>query len=172
MIREVILKTAGMFDNYDHKLTDYELWKSIAEYMDGEKALVVDHYTRDGTYTFLGLQDPNKDKEYAYMREQDSMMGCYIDDRERFEKDWENEEYESDGLFILSAENVITSEAREAHIPHDLPGQQEGDKWNPVSFMLGTSSNKLPGQQDEIKGCSGECDFCPDADGCEQCGSV
>lgn len=29
-----------------------------------------------------------------------------------------------------------------------------------------------PGQQEEIKGCSGECDFCPDADGCEQCGSV
>jgi len=77
------------------------------------------------------------------------MMGCYIDDRQRLEKDWENEEYESDGLFILSAENVITSEPRETHISHDLPGQQEGDKWNPVSYMLGTSSNKLPRQQEE-----------------------
>ena len=25
---------------------------------------------------------------------------------------------------------------------------------------------------EETKGCSGECDFCPDTDGCEQCGSV
>lgn len=29
-----------------------------------------------------------------------------------------------------------------------------------------------PGRQEEIKGCSGECDFCPDADDCEQCGSI
>jgi hypothetical protein len=27
-------------------------------------------------------------------------------------------------------------------------------------------------KQEGIMGCSGECDFCPDADGCEQCGSV
>ncbi len=27
-------------------------------------------------------------------------------------------------------------------------------------------------QEEEIKGCSGECDLCQDADGCEQCGSV
>lgn len=114
MIREVILKTAGMFDNYDPKETDYELWKSIAEFMDGEAALVVDHYADNGTFTFLCLKDAEKDKEYAYMREQDSMMGCYIDDRERFDKDWDSEEYEPDGLFILSADNVI------------LPDQQEG----------------------------------------------
>lgn len=149
MLREVILKTAGMFDDHDPKETDYELWKSIAEYIDGEAALVVDHYVDDGTFTFLCLKDADKDKEYAYMREQDSMMGCYIDDRDRFDADWENEEYEPDGLFILSAENVITSELRETHMPHDLPGQQEGDKWNPVSFMVGTSSNKPPGQQEE-----------------------
>ena len=28
------------------------------------------------------------------------------------------------------------------------------------------------GQQEEIKGCSGECDLCPDVDGCGQCGSI
>jgi len=27
-------------------------------------------------------------------------------------------------------------------------------------------------QEEETKGCSGECDLCPEADGCEQCGSV
>lgn len=35
-----------------------------------------------------------------------------------------------------------------------------------------TALGKELNQQEEIKGCSGECDLCPDADGCEQCGSV
>ena len=35
-MKEVILKTAGMFDEYDPQYKDYELWKSISEYMDGE----------------------------------------------------------------------------------------------------------------------------------------
>ena len=43
------------------------------------------------------------------------MMGCYIDDRDRFNEDWDNEEYEPDGLFILSSENVV------------VPGRQEGE---------------------------------------------
>lgn len=94
MIREVILKTAGMFDGYDPNERDYELWKSIAEYMDGEAALVVDHYKKNGTFTFLCLQDEKKDKELAYMREQDSMAGCYIDDRDRFNEDWDNEYFQ------------------------------------------------------------------------------
>lgn len=34
--------------------------------------------------------------------------------------------------------------------------------------VLGKDRN----QQKEVKGCSGECDFCLEADGCEQCGSV
>jgi hypothetical protein len=27
-------------------------------------------------------------------------------------------------------------------------------------------------KQEETNGCSGECDLCPEADGCDQCGSV
>lgn len=30
-MKEVILKTAGMFDEYDPQDKDYELWKSISE---------------------------------------------------------------------------------------------------------------------------------------------
>jgi hypothetical protein len=127
MLREVILKTAGMFDSYDPNGTDHELWKSIAEYMDGEAALVVDHYANYGRFTFLGLQDETKNKELAYMKEQDSMMGCYIDNRDRFNEDWDQEEYEPDGLFILSKENVIIPEPQEVYKPFKLPGQQEGE---------------------------------------------
>ncbi|QRV18493.1 hypothetical protein [Lacrimispora saccharolytica] len=115
-IREVILKTAGMYDGHDPKETDYKLWKSIAEYMDGEAALVVDHYEKKGTYTYIDLKDEEKSKELAYMMEQDSMMGCYIDDRAGFDKAWDNDEYEPGASIVIPAENVI------------LPGQQEGDK--------------------------------------------
>lgn len=107
MLMKVYLKTAGMFDNHDPNETDYELWKSIAEYMDGNAALVVDHLKERGTLTFLCLENEKKDKELAYMKEQDSMMGCYINERERFDKDWDSEEYEPDGLFMLKEENVI-----------------------------------------------------------------
>jgi hypothetical protein len=113
MIREVILKTAGMFDSHDPHENDYGLWKTIAEYMDGETACVVDHYKKDGTFTYLCLKNAEKNKELAYMMEQDGMMGCYIDDRDRFNEDWDNEEYEPDGLFILSKENVVMIERQE-----------------------------------------------------------
>ena len=38
---------------------------------------------------FSGLCDRNKDKELAYMMEQDSMTGVFIGDREGFEVAWE-----------------------------------------------------------------------------------
>lgn len=41
-MKKAILKTAEMFDEHDPKDRDYELWKSIAEYMDGETALVIE----------------------------------------------------------------------------------------------------------------------------------
>ncbi len=42
MIRKAIFKTAGMFDDRNPYARDYDLWKSIAEYMDGEMAIVGD----------------------------------------------------------------------------------------------------------------------------------
>ena len=84
-MKEVILKTAGMFDEYEQQDKDYELWKSISEYMDGEVALVMESAAKDGKYVFLGLTDREKDKELFYMIEQDSMIGRYIGARELFE---------------------------------------------------------------------------------------
>lgn len=39
-------------------------------------------------------------------------------------------------------------------------------------WALDVGCLRKPEQQEEIKGCSGECDLCPDADDCEQCGSI
>lgn len=100
-MKEVILKTAGMFEEYDPQDKDYELWKSISEYMDGETALVMESAAKDGKYVFLDLTDREKDKELFYMIEQDSMIGRYIGARELFEAEWEKGDYEPEGCICL-----------------------------------------------------------------------
>ena len=101
MIKIAKLATAHMFDENNPEDSDYELWKSIAEYMDGENAYVVESIAMEGEYVFLGLCDRSKDKELAYMMEQDSMTGVFIDDREEFEAAWESNEYEHEGCFCI-----------------------------------------------------------------------
>ncbi len=101
MIKIAKLATAHMFDENNPEDSDYELWKGIAEYMDGEDAYVVESTAMEGKYVFLGLCDGNKDKELAYMMEQDGMTGVFIDDREGFEAAWELKEYEHEGCFCM-----------------------------------------------------------------------
>ena len=101
MIKIAKLATAHMFDENNPEDSDYELWKGIAEYMDGEDAYVVESTAMEGKYVFLGLCDGNKDKELAYMMEQDSMTGVFIDDQEGFEAAWESKEYEHEGCFCI-----------------------------------------------------------------------
>lgn len=94
MLKKVILKTAGMLDEHAPDDADFELWRSIAEYMDGEEALVAESAIGNSEYVFLGLIDKEKDKELHYMMEQDSMIGVYIDDRAGFNEIWESGEYD------------------------------------------------------------------------------
>lgn len=101
MIKIARLATAHMFDENNPEDSDYELWKGIAEYMDGEDAYVAEITAMEGGYVFLGLCDRSKDKELAYMMEQDSMTGVFIDDREGFEEAWKSKEYEHDGCFYI-----------------------------------------------------------------------
>lgn len=106
MIREAKLKTANMLTDVSLDERDYELWKKIYAYMDGETAIVMKSTTGDGTYVFLGLKDKEKNKELNYMFEQDSMIGVYIDDRETFDRDWDSGDYEPDGCHYLNPANV------------------------------------------------------------------
>lgn len=101
MIKIARLATAHMFDENNPEDSDFGLWKGIAEYMDGEDAYVVESTAMEGGYVFLGLCDGNKDKELAYMMEQDSMTGAFIDNREGFEAAWESNAYEHEGCFCI-----------------------------------------------------------------------
>lgn len=105
-MEKVILKTAGMYDGCEQQEPDYELWKSISNYMDGETALVKESGAKNGKYVFLGLVDEKKNKELFYMMEQDSMMGTYVDDRTSFEEAWEKGKYEPEGCFYLEKKHI------------------------------------------------------------------
>lgn len=110
MIKEAKLRTAGIIDG-DEELngTDYELWKSIETFMDGEIALVIENSEegkRYGEYVFLGLKDKEKDKELFYMMEQDSLFGAYNNDREAFNSVWESGEYEPCGYIYMGEKRL------------------------------------------------------------------
>lgn len=111
MIREAKLNTLHIFDDVNERDEDFLLWQNIAEYMNGEIALVTESALGNGSYVFLGLKNAEKDKELYYMMEQDSMTGIFIDDREGFEKAWESDKYEYDGCFYLKKENLIFEES-------------------------------------------------------------
>lgn len=118
MLKKAILRTKGMFDDCNPEDADYGLWKSVELYMDGEEALIADAQAIEGEYVFLGLTDALKDKELFYMMEQDGMTGAYIDDRVSFDKDWDSENYERDGVMYLKPEwvEIITDQAEGGHI--------------------------------------------------------
>ena len=100
------LKTEGAFTKGADGGTDFGLWKNIEEYMDGETAIVIESALQNGMYLFLALEDEGKNKQLHYMIEQDSMIGVYIDEMERFNADWDSGQYESDGCIYLDPENV------------------------------------------------------------------
>lgn len=105
-IKQVKLKTRNMFRDMNPDDADYRLWQDIAEYMDGETAIVAEGSAGDGKYVLLELKDKEKNRELHYMFEQDSRFGVYIDDREEFDADWDGGKYEPDGCHYLDPENV------------------------------------------------------------------
>lgn len=104
------LNTLHMFKNEDVRDCDYELWQKITEFMNQEEALVIESVACDGQYVFLGLTDPDKNKELYYMMEQDSTTGIFIDDRAGFDEAWDSGEYEHNGCFYLEPQHLISIE--------------------------------------------------------------
>ncbi|WP_302328046.1 hypothetical protein [Enterocloster lavalensis] len=108
-MKKVKLSTAFMYDDHSPEEPDYQLWKSIAEYMEGELAMVIESHDDKNKYVFMCLCDAIKDKELAYMMEQDSETGRYIGEREKFEDDWAAGEYSPEGHFYITPANVNIS---------------------------------------------------------------
>lgn len=104
---KAILRTSNLINKVKVDEVDYEVWKKIYDFMDGKEAIVTESVSQEGQYVFLALCDENDDKELTYLFEQDSTVGTYIDEPERFDNDWDNDEYCGiDGCFTLDPECV------------------------------------------------------------------
>ena len=57
-------------------------------------------------YPIYGLENDDVFKEYVWLLEQDPIFGAYIDDRESFDKDWENGDYSPDGVLTIPEEYI------------------------------------------------------------------
>lgn len=57
-------------------------------------------------YPIYGLENDDVFKEYVWLLEQDPIFGTYIDDRENFDKDWENGDYSPDGVLTIPEEYI------------------------------------------------------------------
>jgi hypothetical protein len=104
-IQTAMLHTKGLEHQYEGEVTPNEIavYKKIYDAMDGEKAIVV---PSDGEYHFAGLMDEANGKELCYLMEQDPFVGCYIDQREEFDMDYDAGDYSSDGIFCLPTSAV------------------------------------------------------------------
>jgi hypothetical protein len=89
-------------------VTDDEIqgYLKILAAMDGQKAIVAPSFSRLDEYDYMGLLDPAQAKEVAYLMEQDPFMGCYIDQREDFDRDYDSGDYCPDGTWTLKKEYV------------------------------------------------------------------
>lgn len=109
-MKKVTLNGKKMIDKLDTQDDDRALWESIYKRMDGEPAYVLKSNAEEGKYVFCGLVDDEKNKELHYLIEQDGMIGRYIGDRESFDADWENGDYEVDGCIYLDSEDITQTE--------------------------------------------------------------
>ena len=76
----------------------------------------------DSGYTLIGWNNDADEKMmmFYYYAEQDSMMGCYQDDFERFKNEWQNKGYEPDGCIVFDPDNVeILEEIPKIQVPED-----------------------------------------------------
>lgn len=90
------------------ELADADIWavEKLYSIMDGQTAFVMPSFITAGEYILIGLTDWEQDKEVHYLIEQDPETGCYIDQRQEFDHDYDNGEYCPDGCFCLKGEHV------------------------------------------------------------------
>ncbi len=74
--------------------------------MDGQEALLVPSWYEKGEFIFIALKDRERDKEVHYLLEQDSEVGCFINQREEFDQIYDSGDYSRDVNFCLKSDQV------------------------------------------------------------------
>lgn len=108
------IKERYIQEDWIGELTDENIAAMIEYYdlLDGLNVIVADF---DGDYALVawGKDAEEKIKDAFYIAEQDEYFGTYINDRERFETDWEKGEYYADSTISFGKEEVEIIKALE-----------------------------------------------------------
>jgi hypothetical protein len=103
------IKEEAKNDNWIGNLKEEDIERMIKYYnhFDGAKVVVADQIGGTGyTMVLWENESDNQVKEALYLMEQDEYFGSYIEERELFDTDWENGEYESGGSISFKREDV------------------------------------------------------------------
>lgn len=125
-----VLKTANktvedakkVYDSSFGEVTqaDYDNYIQRMAAIDGATILVVQDDFSGNNYGVISFHDNSLDKykEFCYLADQDPFFGGYENNREEFDADWENGEYEFTGTLELE--------------PHELEITEELIKFKPI----------------------------------------
>lgn len=104
--------------------------EKVFSLMDGQKAVMCPSLGDGDDYSFCGIADKSVDREVSYLLEQDSWCGCYINEREDFDKEYDSGEYSRDVQFCIEKEyvEVISHEEWEALVRAEQSGGEANAK--------------------------------------------
>lgn len=86
--------------------SDAQNWGKVYSMLDGQEALLVPSFHEKGEFIFIGLKDHERDKEVSYLMEQDSEVGCFINQQEEFDRVYDSGDYSRDVQFCLKSDQV------------------------------------------------------------------
>jgi hypothetical protein len=118
-------KTAAQIHSEAPELSDSEIQNilKINGALDGQKALVMPSPEGD-EYWFVGLVNEKLGKEVCYLMEQDPEFGCFIDQREEFDRAYDDGDYAPDFIYTLTKDRVeITHELAKTKDEQEDSGQ-------------------------------------------------
>ncbi|MFD2628808.1 hypothetical protein [Oceanobacillus kapialis] len=114
-VLKVKLTTANKTDDqikarYDAEISQKEIenFKTAFDLVDGLEIGVIPSQFDEGSYVVVGWHKDNDHimRDFVYHMEQDPYFGSYVDDREAFLEDWNNNEYEPAGSLSFEKEDI------------------------------------------------------------------
>lgn len=88
-------------DSPDIPDADAQNLAKVFAMMDGQKAVLLPSWADDNDYSFIALADKSANRELSYQMEQDSFVGCFIDQREEFDTEYDSGDYSQDFSFCF-----------------------------------------------------------------------
>jgi hypothetical protein len=78
----------------------------LNQFLDGKEAIVITSLSDPNEFWYMGMENSVDAKEAAYLMEQDSETGTFINNRTEFNQVWDSGNYCSDVWHIFKKEQV------------------------------------------------------------------